>query len=396
MADPELLTRAPCSGRTRAKLTASAADEDGLTKNRAPSPLNLSSVPNKVRCMVREASSTVRSLRCKSSTVPNTPNNHLVMERRQSATPNITPKVKYEDLEGMEYIGSGNFADVYKAELRGQTVAVKISKTTERENVSQLWSEQAILAEVSHMNCINILGKGSTPEDESRPFIVLEYLEGGDMKFYLNKEMQRKKSFVGILFGGSRQGKFGGPRFQQRLDLCLQLARALAYAHHNCLSAKGQALLHRDLKPANLLLSASGRLVLADFGLAKPQRNAPTSSSSMDDPFTMSGETGTMRYMAPENARCESYGTAADTYSFGVLAWQILTLKIPFKGVTTDTFMDRVVNGNERPPIPKRWPLALGQLLQRCWAPNPNDRPPMGQVKAELEVIKNELYDPNT
>mmetsp|Transcript_13844 Transcript_13844/g.23190 ORF Transcript_13844/g.23190 Transcript_13844/m.23190 type:complete len:385 (+) Transcript_13844:102-1256(+) len=384
MADPELLTRAPCSGRTRAKLTASAADEDGLTKNRAPSPLNLSSVPNKVRCMVREASSTVRSLRCKSSTVPNTPNNHLVMERRQSATPNITPKVKYEDLEGMEYIGSGNFADVYKAELRGQTVAVKISKTTERENVSQLWSEQAILAEVSHMNCITILGNGSTQGDEPRPFIVLEYLGGGDMNQYLKKERQHR-----------RQNISGRSTFQQRLRICIQLASALAYLHHDCLSASGHTLLHRDLKPANLLLCAGGRLVLADFGMAKAQ-NTFSASGGMDDPFTMTGETGTLRYMAPENARCEPYGTAVDTYSFGVLAWQILTLKIPFKGVTTDTFMDRVVNGNERPPIPKRWPLALGQLLQRCWAPNPNDRPPMGQVKAELEVIKNELYDPNT
>ncbi|CAM9418658.1 unnamed protein product, partial [Heterosigma akashiwo] len=251
----------------------------------------------------------------------------------------------------MEYIGSGNFADVYKAELGGKQVAVKIAKSPKRENISQLCSEQAILAEISHTNCISILGKGSTaPEDEPRPFIVLEYLGGGDLKCYLNKEMRRRKANF-------------------------RLARALAYLHQDCLAAKGYTLLHRDLKPENVLLSATGRLVLADFGVAKPQ-----ASACDDDPYTMTGETGTLRYMAPENARCETYGNAVDTYSFGVLAWQILTLKVPYKDVTTYTFMDRVVHNDERPPIPKEWPLALGQLLQRCWAPDANDRPPMGQV----------------
>mmetsp|Transcript_13034 Transcript_13034/g.23187 ORF Transcript_13034/g.23187 Transcript_13034/m.23187 type:complete len:340 (-) Transcript_13034:808-1827(-) len=309
--------------------------------------------------------------------------NELVVERRQG-TPKITPNVNFADLEGiLEYIGSGKFADVYKAELGGKQVAVKIAKSPKRENISQLCSEQAILAEISHTNCINILGKGSATEDEPRPFIVMEYLGGGDLKCYLNKEMRRRKANFRGLFCCSRRRNFlGGARFRKRLGLCVQLARALAYLHQDCLAAKGYTLLHRDLKPENVLLSATGRLVLADFGMAKPK--------AMDDTMT-GGETGTLRYMAPENARCETYGNAADTYSFGVLAWQILALEVPYKDVTTDTFMDRVVHNDERPPIPKEWPLALGQLLQRCWAPDANDRPPMGQVKAELKMVKNLL-----
>mmetsp|Transcript_3130 Transcript_3130/g.4519 ORF Transcript_3130/g.4519 Transcript_3130/m.4519 type:complete len:352 (+) Transcript_3130:110-1165(+) len=346
-----------------------------------------------VKQMCSAAAGSFRSQSTAPNTLPDSTvgldqTNELVVERRQGTTPKIIPNVNFADLEGiMEYIGSGNFADVYKAELGGKQVAVKIAKSPERENISQLCSEQAILAEISHTNCINILGKGSATEDEPRPFIVMEYLGGGDLKRYLNKEMRRRKANFRGLFCCSRRGNiFGGPRFRKRLGLCIQLARALAYLHQECLAAKGYTLLHRDLKPENVLLSATGRLVLADFGMAKPKASA---CDGMDD--TMTGETGTMRYMAPENARCETYGNAVDTYSFGVLAWQILALEVPYKDVTTDTFMDRVVHNDERPPIPKEWPLALGQLLQRCWAPDANDRPPMGQVKAELKMVKNEL-----
>lgn len=307
--------------------------------------------------------------------------------RRRRGSSEPCPLVDYEDLKDMQYLASGNFAEVYKAKLHGQMVAVKIAQSPERENVCQLLSEQQILAEVFHLNCINILGAGNTSEDKPRPFIVLEYLAGGDLKAYLSEEMRRqKKSFWPKK---KEQLLAVGSRFQQRLDLCIQLARALEYLHQNCLAAKGKALLHRDLKPANILLTPGGRLVLADFGIAKTQ---DTSDLGLDDSFTMTGETGSLRYMAPENARCEAYGTAVDTYSFGVLAWQILALKVPFQGVSTDTFMDRVINGNERPAIEEeQWPLALEQLLQRCWAPHPGDRPPMDQVKVELERVKDEL-----
>jgi len=231
---------------------------------------------------------------------------------------------------------------------------------------------------------MNILGAGNTSEDEPRPFIVLEYFAGGDLKTYLSKEMRGRKK----KFWPKKKEQLTGSVFLQRLGLCIQLARALEYLHQNCLAAKGKTLLHRDLKPANILLTPGGRLVLADFGIAKFQ---DTSDFGLYDSFTMTGETGSLRYMAPENARCEAYGTAVDTYSFGVLAWQILALKVPFQGVSTDTFMDRVVNGDERPAIDEQWPLVLGKLLQRCWAPHPGDRPPMDQVKVELEGVRDDL-----
>lgn len=308
----------------------------------------------------------------------------LLRNRKRTDTTERTPEVNFADLENMEYVGSGNFAEVYKAALHEQTVAVKIALSPERENMNQILSEQAILTNIIHVNCINILGSGNTLEDDPRPFLVLEYLGGGDMKTYLSKEMRRSNKQRTKLFGRKKEESLSGPRFQHRLNLCIQLAGALAYLHLECLSAKNQALLHRDLKPANILLTSDeGRLVLADFGIAKPQNTS--ASGGMDDPYTMTGETGTLRYMAPENARCEAYGVAVDIYSFGVLAWQVLTLRVPFQGVSTANFMDRVVKGNERPAISEEWPLALGQLLQRCWAPDPNDRPPMDQVKAELD-----------
>mmetsp|Transcript_31182 Transcript_31182/g.50706 ORF Transcript_31182/g.50706 Transcript_31182/m.50706 type:complete len:369 (-) Transcript_31182:191-1297(-) len=299
--------------------------------------------------------------------------------------------IDYADFRRMKYLGSGNFANVYTAKLHGNKVAVKIAKSAAAENVSQIRSEIDLLAKISHPNCIKIIGAGLTPDDDPRPFIVLEYLANGDMCGYLCKAAKRQSNysnFMGLSKKKKKKSVAKDPHFWQRLDFCVQLARALAYLHHTCLAAEGRAILHRDLKPSNLLLTNDGRLVLADFGLATTQPVGPPSGGTTE-PFEMTGETGSPRYMAPENALGLPYGPGVDTYAFALVAWQVLTVQLPFGHLGGDraAFNARVVRGGERPGCPAGWPPALAGLLEACWAAAPPSRPDMVEVLSVLEAV---------
>ena len=81
----------------------------------------------------------------------------------------------------------------------------------------------------------------------------------------------------------------------------------------------------------------------------------------------MSGETGSLRYMAPEVAAALPYNHKADVYSFGMILWEIFHGVKPFEGMDRDMFYDRVVHGQERPDMGKKVPPEMAVLIQRCW-----------------------------
>ena len=136
-------------------------------------------------------------------------------------------------------------------------------------------------------------------------------------------------------------------------------------------------MLHRDVKPDNLGLTAAGQLKLLDFGLAVALRRDNSASGRYD----MTGGVGTRRYMAPEVLRKDTYGTAADVYSFAVLAYELCSLRgRPFAGYDEATHLKRVVDGGERPSIPPGWNAALRGLLPRAWAGDQDRRTDSAQV----------------
>lgn len=96
--------------------------------------------------------------------------------------------------------------------------------------------------------------------------------------------------------------------------------------------------------------------------------------------------------MAPEIARCEQYGTAADVYSFSILLWELATLQIPFRKYRTlESLEIRVVDGQERPSTRSIPNKNLQNLLKCCWSDSPEKRPPVALVRIKLEEIVEEL-----
>ena len=116
--------------------------------------------------------------------------------------------------------------------------------------------------------------------------------------------------------------------------------------------------------------TSSGILKLFDFGLCTCVRRRRL----LDEAYELTGNTGSLRYMAPEVALRKPYSEKVDVYSWAIMLWQMARDSTPFKGLTRDDFMKHVVNGNERPKLDKSWPSGFSSMLTACWHRDPQVR----------------------
>ena len=106
--------------------------------------------------------------------------------------------------------------------------------------------------------------------------------------------------------------------------------------------------------------------------------------------YAMTGGVGSRRYMAPEIVRGDTYGTAADVYSFAILAHELCNLRgRPFNGYDEETHLKKVVTGGERPAIPQKWNAALRDLLPRAWTGDQDRRADVAQIV----LVMNDIVD---
>ena len=108
------------------------------------------------------------------------------------------------------------------------------------------------------------------------------------------------------------------------------------------------------------------------------------------DAYTMSGMTGSRRYMAPEVALNELYGLSVDIYSFAIVLWEILSLDRAFGKLSTEEFKTRAVQGAARPPLSKEWSANLQNVMLECWQRDPSLRPTAETV---LHMLLREVQD---
>lgn len=245
-----------------------------------------------------------------------------------------------------------------------------------------------MLSRVRHPNIVRFLGSGKVP----RKFLVLELLSGGSLSHALGLRADSRNQ--------TWEKRF---TFLETLDFALSLARALKYLHHDwspavhiihryasacvCLLPRSRRLnassVHSDLKPDNIGFAADGRVKLFDFGLCASVR----AQREKTEQYRLTGNTGTLRYMAPEVVLGRSYHQSVDVYSFGILLWQVASGKVPFRDMGKKTYFDRVVVGGQRPRIDARWPLSFAHLLRQCWHEDKHARPSFATIVQELETL---------
>eukprot|EP00549_Striatella_unipunctata_P017171 CAMPEP_0118720238 /NCGR_PEP_ID=MMETSP0800-20121206/29990_1 /TAXON_ID=210618 ORGANISM="Striatella unipunctata, Strain CCMP2910" /NCGR_SAMPLE_ID=MMETSP0800 /ASSEMBLY_ACC=CAM_ASM_000638 /LENGTH=199 /DNA_ID=CAMNT_0006627837 /DNA_START=161 /DNA_END=760 /DNA_ORIENTATION=+ len=156
-----------------------------------------------------------------------------------------------------------------------------------------------------------------------------------------------------------------------RLGVVHDICCALAYLH-----SKG--IIYRDLKPENVGFDVHGIVKIFDFGLAKELD--PKERVSRED-YTMTGETGSLRYMAPEVTMSKPYGLRADVYSFSIMMWEICALETPYGAMSVEQHHEFAILRDVRPQLPTTWPSTLRNLLKKTWSRDPVVRPSMKTVK---------------
>ena len=201
----------------------------------------------------------------------------------------------------------------------------------------------------------NVITVFDVGEHGGRPFIVMEYVEGGSVHDRLRR---------------------GPVRREQALDWLEQTARALDQAH-------ASGVVHRDVKPANLLLDADDNVHVTDFGIA---------SAAGFDTLTLPGTIlGTAGYLSPEQAQGEAATPASDRYALGAVAFELLTGRRPFASETATTEAFAHVNA----PVPSatridpRLSPRVDDVLERALAKGPDERPAtasalVGDLRAAL------------
>jgi serine/threonine protein kinase len=198
-----------------------------------------------------------------------------------------------------EKIGSGGMSTVYRAfdETLERWVAIKLLHADMSQDASQLERfrrEARAAARLSHPHVVTVIDAG---EDDGRPFIVFEYVEGETLKERIR-----------------RLGRLPVP---ESIAYAIEMGRALIAAH-------AERIVHRDVKPQNVLIDPEGRAKVTDFGIAR---------SLELDGLTAAGRVlGTTDYVAPEQAIGDGATEQSDIYSLGVCLWEMLTGDVPFKG----------------------------------------------------------------
>lgn len=251
----------------------------------------------------------------------------------------------FGNYEILEEIGRGGMGVVYRARHLdlNRTVALKVilaNLGSSSVDSARFLAEAETIAQLQHANIVTIHEVGVVG---SRPFLALEYVDGGTLEDRLN---------------GNPMAPVLAARY------LWQLATAAEHAHE-------RGIIHRDIKPANVLMTSEGLLKLTDFGLAK--------RLNIEQQQTQTGALlGTPSYMSPEQANSyrQEIGPATDIYGLGVVLYELLTGRVPFVGETYLETLDQVRNHDPVPPrelVPKI-PIDLETICLKCLEKVPKHR----------------------
>jgi tRNA A-37 threonylcarbamoyl transferase component Bud32 len=267
----------------------------------------------------------------------------------------VTEPARIGKYEVLEKIAEGGFAAVYKGRdpFLKRLVALKVCLSDDEHLRRRFLREAEIAGTLHHRNVVTAFDFGFA---QAGPYLVQEYLDGEDLK---EKIRRRDPLSPG-----------------RKLGYLRQIALGLEYAH-------SRGVLHRDIKPGNVRVLDNDRVKILDFGIAR--------LASADTRLTEQGSIlGTAGYLPPEQLLGHDLDARADVFSFGALAYELLTYRRPFVAPSLSELFKQVLAG-EPPPIAESWPDCppeLAALIARCLAKDPAQRVGgFGEVVAELTPI---------
>ncbi|CAA7602752.1 Protein kinase domain protein [Acididesulfobacillus acetoxydans] len=260
--------------------------------------------------------------------------------------------------EVIERIGAGGMAIVYKAKdlLLNRIVTVKVLREqflSDEDFVKRFRREAQSAASLSHPNIVSIYDVG---KDGNIEYIVMEYVEGRDLKEIIRE--------------------FAPLSPEQAINLTRQIGEAIRHAHQH-------HIIHRDIKPHNILVTAEGRAKVTDFGIARAVSAATV---------THTGDiVGSVHYLSPEQAKGLPSDERSDLYSLGIILYELLTGKVPYDGETPIAVALKHLQ--EVPPRPSQLNPRVGpdleNVIMRAIAKPAEQRyATAGDFLADLEKVR--------
>ena len=241
-------------------------------------------------------------------------------------------------------LGAGGMAVVYRAQdlSLGRLVAIKVLRdnlTSDPDFLTRFQQEARAAANLAHPNIVTVHDFG---RDGDRYYIVMEYIEGKDLKTLI---------------------KEGAPfPVERALDLSIQTCAGIGYAHR-------AGLVHCDVKPQNILVTADGRVKITDFGIAR-------ALASLHPGETTDVVWGSPQYYSPEQAAGESPTPASDVYSIGIVMFEMLAGRLPFVASTQQALA--MMHLRDEPPNLSLFnpgvPQALEIIVHKVLAKEPSAR----------------------
>ncbi|XP_016131766.1 mitogen-activated protein kinase kinase kinase 20 [Sinocyclocheilus grahami] len=262
-------------------------------------------------------------------------------------------QIRFDDILFYENCGGGSFGSVYRARWLSQDKEVAVKKLLKIEK------EADILSVLSHRNIIQFYGAVLEAPNYG---IVTEYASCGSLFDYLSSAESEDISM------------------KQIMTWAMDIAKGMHYLH----AEAPFTVIHRDLKSRNVVLTADAVPKICDFGASK--FHSHTTHMSL---------VGTFPWMAPEVIQSLPVSETCDTYSYGVVLWEMLTREVPFKGLEGLQVAWLVVEKSERLTIPSSCPASFACLMRSCWGTEPKDRPLFKHILSTLESMWNDSHLPD-
>ncbi|OQS07843.1 ankyrin repeat domain-containing protein 50-like, partial [Thraustotheca clavata] len=237
-------------------------------------------------------------------------------------------------------LGSGSFASVHEGKYKDEIVAIKTIHLNHSLTLKSLEKEINIMQRCRSPYILQLIGVADL--DTVAPKLVIPYMDGGDLRSYLDIKQDMENTVITY----------------SSLEIAWVIANGLADIH-SC------RCIHRDLKSPNVLLSTKHYIKIADLGLTR------------DVNTTMTRGAGTLYWTAPEVLKGGHYDYSADIYSFGVVLTELDTLALPYSNCDLGLveFINEVYNGSLRPELSTTCPHWYKNLVNKCIANEPKQRP---------------------
>ena len=276
-------------------------------------------------------------------------------------TQGLEPEIKITDFEQIENLGTGGYGKVnlYRHKITGAEYAIKLIDKTKFENKLQkelFAREVEIMYKIRHPNIVRLY---THFEDESNCYIVLEYIKKGNLYKYTQSMPNR------VLDAATTA------------NFVVDLVSSLYYLHN-----MNPPIIHRDIKPENLLLGNNGQLKLTDFGGSNYLKGSVR--------FTTCG---TQIYHSPEMLSKGGYDTRVDIWAIGVLIFELMVGRPPFKSDGEHSMEDNIMN------LRINWPESMNiyakRLITDILKVNPKERPTLENI-LDHQFILNNVKNPKS